>query len=65
MAKKKPFYKSWVIMISSSTVLVDIINLVVEQPFIPEKYRGILSLVSGILVIIARTQSSGAQIGKS
>ena len=64
MAKKKPFYKSWVIMISSATVLVDIINLIVEQPFIPEKYRGILSLVSGILVIIARTQSSGAQIGK-
>lgn len=65
MAKKKPFYKSWVIMISSATVIVDIINLVVEQPFIPEQYRGYLSLVSGILVIIARTQSSGAQIGKS
>lgn len=64
MAKKKPFYKSWVIMISASTVLVDVINLIVEQPFIPEKYRGVLSLVSGILVIIARTQSSGAQIGK-
>lgn len=65
MSKKKPFYKSWVIMISASTVIVDIINLLVEQPFIPEKYRGVLSLVSGILVIIARTQSSGAQIGKT
>ena len=65
MAKKKPFYQSWVIMITSTTILIDVVNLLMTTPFIPEKYQGYLSLVSGILVIIARAKSSGAQIGNS
>lgn len=65
MTKKKPFYKSWVIMLTSTTILIDIVNLLMTTPFIPKEYQGYLSLVSGILVIIARANSSGSQIGKS
>ncbi len=64
MSKKKPFYKSWVIMIASTTILIDIVNLLMTTPIIPKEWQGYLSLVSGILVILARYNSNGAQIGK-
>lgn len=55
--KQKSILKSKVFYAAAIPMLVEIINLVLDTPFIPEKYRGMLSLISGILVIYFRYTS--------
>jgi hypothetical protein len=44
-------------------MLLDIVNLFLENPIVPEKYRGYLTMVSSVLIIVFRYTSS-AEIKK-
>ena len=58
----KPFWKSSIVWAAFIPALLEIIDLLSTSPIIPEKYQGLLILISSLLVIILRFVSSGTQI---
>lgn len=51
---KKSIFKSKIFWTALIPMLIEIVDLFLNNPIIPEKYRGILTVVSSILVIFFR-----------
>lgn len=60
---QKSIFKSKIFWTALIPMVIDIVDLFLTNPIVPEKYRGILTIVSGILVIIFR-YSSNTEIKK-
>lgn len=60
---KKSILKSKIFWTALIPMLIEIVDLFLNNPIIPEKYRGILTVVSSILVIVFR-YSSNSEIKK-
>ena len=60
---QKSIFKSKIFWSALIPMLIDIVDLFLNNPIIPEKYRGILTIISSILVIVFR-YSSNSEIKK-
>lgn len=63
MKKMKPFWHSKIIWVASIPMIVELINLSVTQPFIPQQYQGVLTFIGGALTIYYRFRSGGEKLG--
>ena len=55
---QKSIFKSKIFWSALIPMLLDIVNLFLENPIVPEKYRGYLTMVSSVLIIVFRYTSN-------
>lgn len=62
MRKTKHFLQSKIIWAAAIPMLAELPNLLLENPLLPQKYVGALTLISGALSIVFRVRSKGEKL---
>jgi len=60
---QKSILKSKIFWSALIPMVLDIVNLFMDNPIVPEQYRGYLTMVSSVLIIVFR-YTSNAEIKK-
>jgi len=55
---QKSIFKSKIFWSALIPMVLDIVNLFMDNPIVPEMYRGYLTMVSSVLIIVFRYTSN-------